>query len=398
MGVLKKRFAAWSLLFVVCWVNLVSYVPWRRDAHLGAGGDAVEYFQMSQRTFAPVDNPFALRVLSPWLVHTGHRLTGLSPDTVWIALTFTATLASVIVLHELLRRRFAVSGFVAVVVASMLACTFWYAPYLFGNPWLVDPLNNLFIVLGLWLAFSGRLGWFTAVVVIGSVNKETMLLLAPLYPLLALTRSRRVTREVLLGTAAVAFAACAYFAFRTWAIARIGADYNLGTGQANHSLVDNIRFAISTAQGRDHLAIWSVLSFTWLIWLVGLHHLRRTGAGHPLIPTSAWTLLTCLLGRLMATDTERVFTMMVPIVLIVVAVTLDTLQSPWHRPWIVLLAALYTAIQLRWTSATLPMEALALLIFTALFTPWHRLRHSTPPGAISPPIPTQDREPQHDHA
>ncbi|WP_285508333.1 hypothetical protein [Actinokineospora sp. NBRC 105648] len=386
MTSLRSRLVAWCVLAVVSWINLVSHAPWQRDAHLSAYGDALEYYRMSEQTFAPVDNPFALRVLTPWLVRKLHQISGISPDSVWIGFTFVTTLAAVLLFHSMLLRHFKVSAYTALLVAGMLACTFWYAPYLFGNPWLVDPLNNLLYVAAIWLALDRRLLWFTAVVVVGTVNKETTLLLAPLYPLLALARTRKLTdRSVLAGAAATVVAAGLYFAFRLWAQARIGGDYALGAGQANKSLMDNIRFALASAKGRDQLAIWSVFSFAWLIWLYGLYRLRVTsGLRHPLIVTSAWVFFCCLFGRVLATDTERVFVMLAPVLLAVIAVTLDHYAGPAQRPWLLAIAAMYVARQLHWVSdpVTFIIDVVALGVFAAIVTLTHR--NTRPAATIEP--------------
>ncbi|MFD1044340.1 hypothetical protein ACFQ1S_01390 [Kibdelosporangium lantanae] len=112
---------------VVNIINLLSY----------AHDDALRYLAMSQQTFAEVDNPFALRFLTPFLVHQLTK-TGLSPNDAWIQLTFTATAATLVVF-----------------------------------------LNNLAIAAAVYTALRARLAWFTIVIVIGSVNNETVMMFAP---------------------------------------------------------------------------------------------------------------------------------------------------------------------------------------------------------------------------
>lgn len=363
---------AWAYLAfaAVTLVNVISHADLQKDSHLRLYGDAVNYYQMSVHTGAPVANPFALRMLSPWLVHRAHQFTGLSLDTLWLALTVTATFAAILVFFEFLWNHLHLQLFTAALTTLALACTFWYAPYVFSNADLVDPLNNLVYVIALWLAFRGRLIVFTIVVIIGSVNKETALLLAPLYPLLAWTRRRSWRdRHVLFGVVATFVAVGAYLGYRAWAEHLIGGNYGLGTGQANASLLDNIRFALAAGQHSTQLSIFATFHFFWLIFAYGLYrHCRRPGPRRDLLTASLWLLACCLAGRLLATDTERVFIMMAPLVLAVVAVVLDQHHNEKTRLWIGLLVAGYVAVNLRWipAPASLIVDALAAIGFGLL--------------------------------
>ncbi|MFE0026032.1 hypothetical protein [Amycolatopsis sp. NPDC059021] len=351
--VLAQRAWVYLGLVTVTLLNVISYANVERDAHRKAWGDAVNYFRMSEQTGAPVDNPFALRMLSPWLVHRAHLLTGFSLDTLWLGLTIAATLAAVIVFFEFLWRHLNLRLFTAALVAAALACTFWYAPYAFSNPYLVDPLNNLLYVCAIWAAFRRRLVLFTVFVIVGSLNKETTLLLAPLYPLLVWTQERTLRhRGVLGGIAALVVSGAAYFGYRLWAQHLIGGDYGFGTGQANASLLDNIRFALSANKGTDQLELFTTFHFLWLIFAYGLYRLYRAhGLRSELLVASLWLFACCVAGRLVATDTARVIVMMAPLVLAVTAVVLDRQRGEHRRAWVGLLLFLYVALSLRWIPA-----------------------------------------------
>ncbi|UUV30724.1 hypothetical protein NQK81_39175 [Amycolatopsis roodepoortensis] len=91
------------------------------------------------------------------------------------------TLACTVVFFEFCRKHLKLQPFTSALAAIALGSTFWYDPYAFSNPYLVDPLNNLLYLVALWLLFRRKLVWFTAVVILGAINKETTLLLAPLY-------------------------------------------------------------------------------------------------------------------------------------------------------------------------------------------------------------------------
>ena len=186
---LSERLVAYSAVLVTSFFGLISYGKIRHNPRGKARGDALKHIEMSEQTFAPVDDPFALRLLTPWLVKQTSAVTGVVPDTVWLALTFTATTCALFVVYEWLRGPLRISAATSTLAVLLLAVTFGYTSYNYGNFWLVDPLTNLAYALALFAAFRGKLIMFTLVMLVGFLNKETVLLLAPLYPLLAWSRT-----------------------------------------------------------------------------------------------------------------------------------------------------------------------------------------------------------------
>lgn len=366
------RLAAWLTLTVVSWIHLGSLAPWHRDAHLGAYGDALSYWRMMEQPWAAVDNPFALRILTPALVRAVHQVTQISPDTVWLMVTFVATVAAVVVFFELLWSHFRLSLLTALLVAVVLASTYWWALYGFGNPWLVDPINNLVVIVALWLLLRqpnwGGLAAFTVLLTAASVNKETALLLMPLWPALAYARTRSVRdRHVLAGSGATFAATAAYLGYRTWAVGQIGGDFELGAA-AHASLIDNVRFSLSSNGDSDQFAIWSLIGGLWVIWAYGVHQLVRAhGWAHPLVVSSAWLLGCCLAGRVVATDTQRVFAMAIPLLLVVVALQLDQYRSEAQRLWLLMLGAVHVAVQLGWARSVW-VDLAPAVVFAGLVT------------------------------
>jgi hypothetical protein len=378
-----RRMAVYLGLATVSLLNLVSYAPLQPNAHEKAWGDALNYYEMSQHTGARVENPFALRMLSPWLVHVANKLTGLSLDSLWLAFTLVMTLASVIVFFEFLWTHLKLQLFTSAFAAAALACTFWYAPYALSNPYLVDPLNNLLYLIALWLLFRRKLIWFTVVIIVGTINKETTLLLAPLYPILAWTRSRTWRdKDVLWGVLACVVAIAAYIGFRFWATSLIGGAYGFGAGQANNGLLGNVRFALSSGKQSLHTALFDTFHFFWLIFAYGLYReYRRRGLQSVLLVASAWLALCCLAGRLVATDTQRVFVMMAPLVLGLVAVLLDEQRTEARRLWIGVLFFLYVVLNYSFvrdaTGINFLIELTGLIVFAVLSFPpaWRPWRH-----------------------
>jgi len=370
-----RRCRTWLALAAVTLLNVISHADVQRDAHTRLYGDALNYYRMSEQTGAPVDNPFALRMLSPWLVHRAHLLTGISLDTLWLALTVAATFAAVVVFFEFLWNGLGLQLFTSALVAVALSCTFWYAPYVFSNAALVDPLNNLVYVVALWLAFRRRLVAFTVVLVIGAANKETALLLAPLYPILVWTQRRSWRdRQFLTALAATAVAIGLYAGYRVWAEHFVGGSYGFGAGQRNSGLLDNLRFALASGKNTTQFDVFATFHFFWLIFAYGLYRLWRDRGPHrELLTASLWLLGCCLAGRLVATDTGRVFVMAAPMVLAVVAVVLDRHRGDNTRMWLGLLIAGYVAVGLRWAPgpAGLIVDALAGIGFAALVQAGH---------------------------
>ncbi len=365
-----QRFWAYLALGTISLINLISFMPKFPKPHEQAWGDAVNYYRMSEQTGAAVENPFALRMLSPWIVHRGNLLTGLSLDVLWVAFTFVVTLATILVFFEFLRSYLKLQLFTSMLASIALACTFWYAPYAFSNPYLVDPLNNLLYLLAIWFILKRKLIPFAIVIVLGAINKETTLLLAPLYPLIAWTRGRSFRdRDVLGGIGVFVVAVGIYIGYRLWAQNLIGGDYGFGAGQSNSGLLDNIRFALNASKGAGQVELFNTFHFFWLIFGYGLYQqYRRYGLRSELLISSVWLFACCLAGRLVATDTPRVFVMMAPLIVAITAFVLDQQRSEGRRLWVGALFFLYVAMNLRFVggAAVFWVDAVALLIFAGL--------------------------------
>jgi hypothetical protein len=335
-------------VLVTGFFGLVSYGQFARDARAGAFGDALRYIEMSERTFAPVENPFALRLLTPWLVRRASALTDVAPDTVWLAFTFAATTGALIVVYEWLRGAVSISAGTSLFATVLLAVTFNYTSYNYGNFWLVDPLNNLVFALGLLLVFHRRLLLFVLVVLIGFVNKETALFLLPLYPMLAWARSGRLRdRAAWLGVAAGAVVVACYLAFHSWAQAKVGPTATWG----GESIIDIARAVLPRRQGREHLAVFGIFGFLWLVFGYGLYRQHRAaGFRSPLLLASGYLFLCCMVGRTQAADTERVYVLLAPLVVAVAATVFDTWRSEGRRMWMWVLGGLYAALSFGWVT------------------------------------------------
>lgn len=393
----------YACLLLICFVNFVSYTNISDTAHLNAVADARQYIEMSQHTFAQVFRPFAFRMLTPWIVHNVQLIPGVRLDYAWMLVTFLATYLALVWFFKVLFDRLRLSLFTSTLATMLLAFTYYYTLFNFADFWLVDPLNNLCYVLAIYFLLGQRLLPFAIVIIVGMVNKESVLYLAPLYPLLALARAgtwrnRAVLSGALLTVACGGF----YLAFQAWAQARVG-----GNEGYNAFSWEVVRFALNSRKGTEHLAVFGVFHFLWFVFAYGIYWLyRRHGARHDLLVVSAVLLVACLFSRLFATDTERVFVMMAPALIAVCAVIFDAFRSETERLATGFLAVVYVAINLGWVEpgrATLAADLVALAIFVGLVAlrdsqaPWRRreLRPAEPPEpgsgsepANGPPMPT----------
>jgi hypothetical protein len=411
-----ERIAAYSAVLLTSFSVLVSYGSLEHGARAAAKGDALRYLEMSGDTFAAVESPFAFRLLTPWLVQQLSGASGVAPDSVWLVLTFVATTAAILVVYEFLRRPLGINAAVSTWAVLLLSVTYSYTSYNYGNFWLVDPLANLFMALALFFAFQRRLVPFVLVVLVGMVNKETVLLLAPLYPLLEWARLGRLrdSRVILSGVATAVMGVC-YLVFKAWAHARIG-DTETWAGQG---FADIARAALSSRPRREHLAVFVVFQFLWPVFALGLHRrFRHGGVRDGLLIAGLYLFACCVLGRLQATDTDRVFVMMAPIVIAVAATVFDDLRGEQQRLWMWILGGVYAALNFSWVTgelATMASFAAMALVVLMLHPPSNSCaitggpspawltrapeatgRHLDPAGPVQPPeatatAPTDER-------
>jgi hypothetical protein len=380
------RYVAYLVLLVINVINLLSYANFWPSAPTTAHDDALRYLAMSQNTFAGVDNPFALRFLSPFIVHQLTK-TGLGLNDAWILLTSVATTATLIVFFKIVYDHFRLSLFLSMTVSLMLACTHWYVLYNLEDHWLVDPVNNLAIAAAVYTALRARPVWFTVVVLIGSVNKETVMMFAPLHVLLTWARGERLRdKAFLIGIVALGITAVAYLGFRIWMQSHLPTTVNyspLVGGGVGNTATDNFRSSIGVGKKEHQFAIMETFHFLWFPFLYGLYRATRQQAlRNPLLVAGGYTFFICLVGRLFASDIQRIMVMMAPVVLMIAALSLTHLDTARHRPWLLLLGFTYVAINLHWvpTNVAVALDILALIV---LMVPTMLNRPTTTHSTIS---------------
>lgn len=355
-------------------MNVLSYTDFTGDAIKTPYGDAHNYIAMSQHTFAHVHNPFAFRLMSPLIVHELMKLPGVGLNTGWFILTFVATSLAIMVFFSLLHDRLKLSTFTSTVFSVMLACTYQYSLWNYQAIWMVDALNNLFYVVALYCLLARRLWAFMAVILLGSLNKETTLMLAPLYPLLALLRTGSwKARETVSSTLAAIGVGVVYFAYHMAVLAKLGGGaYQFGSGYDGHSVTFWIMAVLNSRKTIEQLTMFQVFQYLWFVFAYSLYRIYKAyGIRSEWFVISVYMLATAMLGRMFATDTERVYVMIAPAVLAVCAIVFNGFVTEQQRQWVCALVFLYLALNFEWLTGQNAVFAnvIAIAIFIMALQP-----------------------------
>jgi len=383
------RWLVGLFLALVGGINLISCTDFAADAQMRISGDSFHYLRMSLRTFEAVPNPFAFRLFTPWLVQQIAGL-GIGLNASWILVTFGATTLALYAFFLLLLDGFRLRLFTSAAFTLALAFTHFYTLFNYRFFWLVDPLNNLFIVVALSCLLARRTGWFLLVVTMGFVNKETVLLLLPLAPLLAWARAGSLRdSKVLASFLGAVVVSLIYFVFRLWVQGHLGEEsgYAILSGVDGKSVWENVRFAVNLRKGAEQVLIYQTFHFMWAFFAYGLYRLfRQGGARSEVFLLGVYLLVACAFGRLFATDVERVYVMMAPLVLGVAALVFDNFQSESQRWWLGVLLFFYLALNMNWVMNewTILVNGVALVLFVTVFgrdLDGAGVRLATPDGA-----------------
>jgi hypothetical protein len=337
-------------------LNVIAYADLTPNASTRAFGDAASYYQMSQHTFAQVPNPFALRTLSPFIAHVLAQIPGVPLSGAWLLLTFIATTLSLIIFFKLIRDHLQVGLFASAITTLMLALTYNFTIFNYGDYWLVDPLNNLFWMLAILMVVKRQLVAFILVVIIGSVNKETTLLLAPLYPLLELGRAHRFNSSVIRGILAAVVSFALYLGYHIWAQIHVGGGLHYGmlSGSNGAGVLGNIVAALSYEKRTEYLRIFQTFQFLWIIFAFMLyrHYKRPDRRSTEFLIMSTYLVGAVFIGRLFATDVERVYVMAAPVIMAATAMAFDHFKDDGRRFFVGAIAFVYVALNIGWLTGT----------------------------------------------
>lgn len=362
------RLAIYASFLVINLFEVIWRSEFARDAHLKVCCDAAHYITMSQTLFAPESNPFGLRVLSPSIVYFSRKYLHLGLNSSWLFLTYLSIVLSLVVFFKILKDHFRMSYFTSYISTLFLAFTFMFSSYHYSNYWLVDPLQNLIIVVALFFLFKRKFIFFLVIIALGTINKETVLLLLPLYPIYLFVkdniRGQKLVGSILVSLLPIIF----YILFKNEVIAKMSQPivFAIGTG-AKGSIIENIRFSVS--HSRDTFIIFSVFNFMWFVFFYALYRFYKShGLKTVPIAFSAYLFLALLVGRVFASDADRIFVMLAPVLFLTTAFIFEQAKTEEQRSIILILLFTYLAINFGWlgdrTDNNLMMvNTLAMFVF-----------------------------------
>lgn len=336
-----------AMLFVM-YSDLAAVDIWR--GYEGAKGDAANYIRMAHDSPAAAQNPFALRILTPGLVSLLKRTAGgvVEWDGSWRIVTILGVFGSVVLFYAFLVRVLQVDRFVATLATLMLCANHEYTTFHFENPFLVDPLANLLWMAALYLLFSRRYTWFCITIVAGFMNKETILFLAPLYPLILLAEghSWKERRVLAAGCATVAMIVL-YAAYRMLAAHVMDPEGGRLMTVGGRTVIQTIVFSISY-----HADLWFAycpFHFLWIYFFIALVIIfRRDGWRNAYLIASVYLFFAVLWGRFFATDVERVVIMLAPLVFGLSAKLVSSMAGGKPAYWFVMPALAFAAMRFGW--------------------------------------------------
>lgn len=146
----------------------------------------------------PAWAPFAYRILTPTIA--GHLPFDLLTN--FQLVTFGSLWLAGMLMYPLLRA-WDLPPRLALVGVVLLYCNYWVVPMGWANPWLCDTELLVFAIGALWAAKKGNAPAFVTCILIGMLNKETILAMTPLWFTLHPRARWRVGVMALVGVAAI---------------------------------------------------------------------------------------------------------------------------------------------------------------------------------------------------
>lgn len=372
--ILKNRPKYLIAFFLVSLLSILSFLMYGNTeikADLGATGDAVKYIEMSKHTFAQVDNPYALRILSPLIVKIFSGIFHTDINFPWILLTLVATILAIMVFFHILLKCFKLTFFNAILFTIVLAYTYSYSLFNYADFWLVDPLNNLFFALGFLFLIEKKYYHFLAILLIGFMNKEIILFLLPLYPLRVFLDSKSFPSKKFFISIVYSLVLVALFVLFRKVVSHLidsGVQYSVFNATEGRSFTENIRFSISLV--KNQLSVYTVFDFFWIFSLYSAYLIYKiNGWKNWFFISFVYLFVVLFLSRFFATDVERVYVTMAPMVFLLVSILFANRNSNQDKKWLVAIAFVYIATNLNWISYEyfIISNVAVLAIFASVF-------------------------------
>jgi hypothetical protein len=259
-----------------------------------------------------VPGPFRYRVLVPWLL----GLAPVAPDTSLSVTTYVCLAASYMLILLSMHR----AGLSTAAAIGGLALAFAFEPNLdaYFNPFRLDGFGLLIAALMMYALTVDSFWLFAAAGVVGLCARETTLMLMPVWAVRSVRRAAGLT-------AAAALA---------WLAAR---ELLYGPPDIVEPMtILTMRFSKPASFVKDILSTWG---WAYAIVAVGLAVLPAR-AFRDLGPMAIGLLALSAVSYLLASDTIRLFLILMPAVAVAAAGLIDVLIERRHRLLLVLLFAL----------------------------------------------------------
>ena len=357
-------------LVVLLVLNVFLCVNWH-DPMSYPTGDGARYATTVHDPTYVRQNPYVYRRMTPFIVRTLTHHTNWGENFDWGVVTVIGQTLAQWLFFLMCWRTFRLGRFMSVLGTLFLATTYWYTAFTYQSIWLVDPLTNVFMVGGLWLLFARRYGWFVVLVLIGMTNKESVLFLAPLYPLFEIMRYRRWRApQIWRAIGALLIVVAGYIVFQQYVLRHIGADTTNPLAGVQGTFVENVKF-ISNASHHTldqfyggwftvFYALWFVAIYAWyLAW-------RRDGMLDRVTVTGMYLLAIMTLTTFLVVDMPRAFSVLAPIIILTSTILLASVRDS-HRHYSIVLLFVYAASNLEWIKdPALLLAANGLMLYVLL--------------------------------
>ena len=288
--------------------------------------DHQKYRHMADHPLELRLSPFGWRILGPLLV----TVMPMADDLAFRVVSLTALWGTSVVVF-VLGRRTGFSDSAAACASFVYLGTWWSTGYLVYNPWLPDALTFLIVVLLALLALDRRAWQFAALLAVGVLVKEQVLLVVPIW--WTLSRRPWSWRPLLQAGAllvpALVVMACVRFGLPADDAAP-GHARDLGLELNAHDRLPQDQRVLFEEFGRERLGSFSSEARDWTtvvfgVWpLLGLVDWRRCGA--VLLRWSPF-LVGVYAQPLMASNTYRLVALAFPVAMLLVAGGVDRLRA-----------------------------------------------------------------------
>lgn len=255
-------------------------------------GDSAVYIQMSYQPFNYILAPFSYRILTPLIVY----LLPLKHYMGFIVVNLTATIGTSILLYYYLKKLNIVR--IYRIIGTLF---FLFSPsvlYSLLNINLVDPLSYLFFLLAFYAILTKDDKLFLIAVVLGVFNKETILLVIPLFFIFKLDRG---ILKALKSTLIVSLPGLMIFVILRYFY-----------GLVNYLSLDNIS-SITSYHLSPNIFFNNPFPAFGTLWIISLFNLIHIESSF--IKKAVYLIPLIILQIFIATDTFKVLFLAFPIII-----------------------------------------------------------------------------------